>query len=276
MNQPFLAAGLLAALLAAAPLPAQAVKLSSAEPLPVNAKVPDDPEILKVIEPAQKEIVKTFDQPLVEAPKGLFKGRGTDENLLGYWVADEMRRRATLASGTEVAFAFTNRGGLRANLRAGMLKVGDIFELMPFENELVVVELTGAEVIQVVQSGVLRRGGEPISGVRVSVKGPAEKPAITVTWADGSPIDPKATVKAASTDYLLGGGDGYKSLREGRRPFTTGLLLRQVLLDACTDLAKQKLALLPPAPGRYVFESGELQQAILDKKPAPPAKEGAK
>lgn len=246
-----------------------------AQVLLVNAETPDDPAILKVIEPARAEIVKTFDQPLVDCPKGLFKGRGTDENLLGYWVADEMRRRASEATGSEVAFAFTNRGGLRANLRAGMLKVGDIFELMPFENELVVVELTGAEVIKVVESGVLRRGGEPVSGVKVGVAGSAEQPRITVTWADGRPIDPTATVKAASTDYLVGGGDGYRSLRDGRRPFTTGLLLRQILLDACADLAKRKEPLLPPATGRYAFEPVELQQAILDRKAAPAPKGGA-
>ncbi|MBK8725445.1 MAG: 5'-nucleotidase C-terminal domain-containing protein [Holophagaceae bacterium] len=265
-----------AALMAHGALRAQTAKPENVVALPVNATVAEDPEILKIIEPARLEIVKTFDLPLVEAPKGLLRGRGTDENLLGYWVADVMRRRASIAAGAPVAFAFTNRGGLRANLRAGMLKVGDIFELMPFENELVVIELSGAEVIKVVQMGVLRRGGEPVSGVKVSTRGPADKPEITVTWEDGSPIDPAATVKAASTDYLVGGGDGYRSLRDGRRPFTTGLLLRQVLLDACTDLAKQKLPLLPPATGRYLFESPELQLAILDKKPAPPAKAGVK
>jgi 2',3'-cyclic-nucleotide 2'-phosphodiesterase (5'-nucleotidase family) len=253
------------ALLAQSPAP-------QAQVLPVNGEVAEDPAILKAIEPARAEIIKTFEQPLVDCPKGLFKGRGTDENLLGYWVADEMRKRASAATGTEVAFAFTNRGGLRANLRAGMLKVGDIFELMPFENELVVIELTGAEVIKVVESGVLRRGGEPVSGVKVRVSGTAARPQISITWADGRPIDPAATVKAASTDYLVGGGDGYRSLREGRRPFTTGLLLRQILLDACTELAKRKEPLLPPATGRYAFEPVELQQAIVERKQTPATK----
>jgi 2',3'-cyclic-nucleotide 2'-phosphodiesterase (5'-nucleotidase family) len=255
--------------LAPAPVPAAPAQPPAAQVLSVNGEVAEDPEILKVIEPARKEIERTFELALVEAPKGLLRGRGTDENLLGYWVADVMRQRASQASGGEVAFAFTNRGGLRANLRPGMLKVGDIFELMPFENELVVVELTGAEVIRIVEAGVLRRGGEPISGVKVSIQGPPEKPRITVAWADGRPVDPAATVKAATTDYLLGGGDGYRSLREGRRPFTTGLLLRQILLDACTDLAKRKEPLLPPPVGRYAFESPELHQAILDRRNAP-------
>jgi 2',3'-cyclic-nucleotide 2'-phosphodiesterase (5'-nucleotidase family) len=262
----------LLATLIAASLAAQAPRATSSQSVQVTATIEEDPAILKVIEPARAEITRTFDQPLVDAPQGLFRGRGTDENQLGYWVADEMRRRAAQAIGGEVAFAFTNRGGLRANLRPGMLKVGDIFELMPFENELVVFELTGAELIKVVSSGVLRRGGEPVSGVKVMTKGPAEDPEITITWEDGRAIDPAATIKAASTDYLVAGGDGYKSLREGRRPFTTGLLLRQILLDACAELAKQKLPLLPPKTGRYTFETPELQRAILDKKTSPAMK----
>jgi len=264
-------APLLATLLAA-PLLAQSARPAGSQSVQVTAKTEEDPAVLKVIEPARAEITKTFDLPLVDAPQGLFRGRGTDENLLGYWVADEMRHRASQAIGEEVAFAFTNRGGLRANLRPGMLKVGDIFELMPFENELVVFELTGAELIKVVRSGVQRRGGEPVSGVKVMTKGPADNPEIIVTWEDGRAIDPTASVKAASTDYLVAGGDGYKSLRDGRRPFTTGLLLRQLLLDACAELGKQKKPLLPPKTGRYAFETPELQLAILDKKTTPTAK----
>lgn len=85
-----------------------------------------------------------------------------------------------------------------------------------------------------------------------------------MTWEDGSPIDRRHREGGLHGDHLVGGGDGYRQPRDGRRPFTTGLLLRQVLLDACTDLARE-LPLLPPATGRYLFESPELQLAILDK-----------
>ena len=93
--------------------------------------------------PLAAEIKATFGLPLVQAPQGVFRGRRGEENLLGYWVSDVMRQAAQPLVGGPVRFAITNAGGLRANLRPGQLKVGDIFELMPFENELVVIELTG-------------------------------------------------------------------------------------------------------------------------------------
>ncbi len=237
---------------------------ASGKPIPVGPAIPEDPAVLKVIEPLAAEIRATFDLPLVPAPQGLFRGRRGEENLLGYWVADAMRQAGQAILGQPVRFAITNAGGLRANLRPGQLKVGDIFELMPFENELVVVELTGAEVIQVLKEGVARRGGEPISGVRVKVEGTPGQASISVTWDDGSPIDPASVVKVATSDYLYGGGDSIPTLKRGRKPFTTGQTLRQVLLDHCAALAKAQKSLLQPAPGRYTIPV-PIQEAIRDK-----------
>ena len=238
---------------------------AGAEVIPITASIPEDAEIQKVIAPCAAEIKATFGLPLVQAPQGLFRGRRGEENLLGYWVADVMRGAAEGVTGKPVRLAITNAGGLRANLRPGLLKVADIFELMPFENELVVIELTGAEVIQVVKESIVRRGGEPCSGVRAVVSGTPEAATAPITWADGSPIDPAATIEVATTDYLYGGGDSIPTLKKGRKPFTTGLTLRQILLDACARLAKDKQDLVAPAPGRYGIPV-PIQEAIRDRK----------
>jgi 2',3'-cyclic-nucleotide 2'-phosphodiesterase (5'-nucleotidase family) len=235
------------------------------EVLPVAATIQEDAEIQKVIAPLAAEIKATFDLPLVAAPQGLFRGKRGEENLLGYWVADAMRRAAQGVLGSPVRFAITNAGGLRANLRPGQLKVGDIFEMMPFENELVVIELTGAEVIEVVKEGIARRGGEPCSGVKAVVAGTPEAATLTVTWEDGTPINPGEVVKVATSDYLYGGGDSIPTLKKGRKPFTTGLTLRQMLLDECGAVAKAKKDLLSPAPGRYAIPA-PIQDAIREKK----------
>ena len=236
-----------------------------AEVIPISAAIAEDAEIQKVIAPFAAEIKASFDLPLVQAPQGLYRGRRGEENLLGYWVSDVMQKAAEGAIGSPVRFAITNAGGLRSNLRQGQLTVADIFELMPFENELLVIELTGAEVIQVVKESIVRRGGEPCSGVKAVVGGSPEAATFGITWADGSPIDLEATVKVATTDYLYGGGDSIPALRKGRKPFTTGLTLRQILLDECSRLAKEKQDLLAPAPGRCTIPV-PIQEAIRDRK----------
>lgn len=233
--------------------------------LPVTEAIAEDADIQKVIAPLAAEIKASFGQPLVQSPQGLFRGRRGEENLLGYWVTDVMRQAARPLVGAPVRFAITNAGGLRANLRPGPIKVGDIFEMMPFENELLVIELTGAEVIGAVQEGLVRRGGEPCSGILLRVEGPPEAPVVTITWEDGSPIDPAEVVKVATTDYLYAGGDSIPSLKKGRKPFTTGITLRQMLLDQCAALGKAGKELLAPPAGRFTVPA-PIQEAIRDKK----------
>ncbi len=247
-------------------LGAQAPTLQKAEVKPVGETLGNASDVEEIIAPLRKEIRASFDQPLVDSPQGIFRSRGAEENLLGYWITDLMRARGSALVGEPVRFALTNRGGIRGNLRPGTLKVGDVFEVMPFDNELLVMELTGAEIVQVVREGLIHRNGEPCSGVKVRVEGTPEKPKIAVTWEDGSPIDPKAVVKVAITDYLYNGGDSIPTLKKGRRPFTTGLALRQVLLDACAELGRAKRPLVGPAGGRLAF-SPEIEKAIADKRP---------
>lgn len=251
---------LLGGLLAAQPV------LRRAEVRPVDEVCPEDPAIAAVLAPRRDELKASFDRPLVEAPQPIFRGRGAEENLLGYWVADTMRERSSSLFGRPIRFAITNSGGIRANLRPGTLKVGDIYEVMPFENEVVILDLTGAEVIQVVREGLNRRGGEPVSGVSVRVSGTLQQATFTVTWSDGSPIDPEERVGAVTTDYLYGGGDSIPTLKKGRNPYATGMPLRQLLLDACGDLQKAGRPLLPPAPGRYTFDPIELKDALRARK----------
>jgi 2',3'-cyclic-nucleotide 2'-phosphodiesterase (5'-nucleotidase family) len=219
----------------------------------------------KVIAPLALQIKGTFDKTLTEAPKGLFRGRSGEESLLGYWVSDLMRAKAAEILGTPVRFAITNSGGLRSNLRPGAVKVSSIYEVMPFENELVIVEFTGAEIIQIVKEGILRRNGEPVSGVQVSLTGPVNAPQFQVTWTDGTPIRATESVKVATTDYLAANGDGGATIRNGRKLFTTGIQLRQLLLDECARLGQAKLPLLPPSGNRYAF-TPDILEALKDKK----------
>lgn len=252
-------------LLALPALAQQAPQIVRSESRPVTEAVPEDAAIAQVIDPIKVQMKASFGQVLTEAPQGLFRGRGQEENALGYWVADLMRQRAEALVGAPVKFAVTNGGGIRANLRPGSVKVGDIYEVMPFENELVIAEFTGAEVVQIVKEGILRRAGEPASGIRARVTGTPEAPVFTITWADGSPIQPDEVVRVATSDYLASSGDGTATIRKGRNLFTSGLPLRQLLLDACSELGKAGQPLKTPSLERFTF-TPEIFQAIKERK----------
>ena len=263
---PFLVLFLLAGCRRPEPHPAPRPTFSTPGLTQVDATLPEDPEVAAFIAPRTKEVRATFEQPLVIASDPLVRGRDGAENLLGYWICDALRARAEKLVDRPVAFAIANRGGIRRDLKAGQLKVGDIFEVMPFENELILIELTGVEVIQVVREGIQSRGGEPISGVKAVVKGDPEGADLILTWADGRAIDPKETVLVATSDYLYGSGDTMPTLKKGRKPFTSGLTIRQVLLDVCKDLKEHDRTLVAPPGGRYEIPAS-LQEALARRQP---------
>jgi 2',3'-cyclic-nucleotide 2'-phosphodiesterase/3'-nucleotidase len=123
---------------------------------------------------------------------------------------------------------------------------------MPFENELVIVEMTGADLIRAVKQGVERRSGEPVSNLKAVVSGTPEQPVCTVTFADGGAIDPEATYRVATSDYLAKSGDTMRSIA-GRKAIPTELRLRDTVLQACEALGKAGKPLLAPEGARYVI-----------------------
>lgn len=253
-------------LAAAVGLSAQAVRLEKSESRPVTEAIQEDAEVAKTLEPFTRDIRRMFDRVLTSAQEPLYRSRGfNEENRLGYWVADLMRAKAAQVVGQPVKAAITNSGGLRANLRAGQVKVENIYEVMPFENELMVAEYTGAELVQIVKEALNRRAGEPMSGLLVRVVGTVEKPELTITWEDGKAIDPAEVVRVALTDYLYSSGDGIPTLKQGRKAIPTGVPLRDLLVEECSRLGRLKAPLVAPAPGRITFTE-PVWQALKERK----------
>ena len=157
----------------------------------MTAAIPDDPDVARAIAPYAEQIHKRFGQVLAQAPNGLPKGGGPGENPLGFFVADLMREGASKAMGAEVRFALTNAGGLRRSLAPGDVTVGDIVEAIPFDNELVVAEYTGAQILAIVKESILHRGGEPCSGVRTTVRGPRASPSSPPPGPTAAPSIPR-------------------------------------------------------------------------------------
>lgn len=152
--------------------------------------------------------------------------RGKPESLLGNLVADIMRTAAAEFTGQPVHMAFTNMGGLRADLPKGPLTRGAVMEVLPFDNSLVVFELGGADLALVVQR-MASRGGDPISGVQYRLGGGGAED----IQVNGKPLDPAATYRVCTNDYILDGGGKYEALKRAVHINRTGILIRDVMVD---------------------------------------------
>ena len=134
----------------------------------------------------------------------------TQESPLGNLAADALRDYC------DADIAIQNGGGIRAGLTAGDVTVGDIFGMLPFDNKVTLVEVTGQTVWDALENGVdgypTTNGKFPqVSGIKYTFDGskPAGERIVSVTLEDGTPLDLDAWYTLACNDFMCGGGDGY-------------------------------------------------------------------
>ena len=175
------------------------------------------------------------------------KGHGP-ESLLSNLSADIYREAASKYSGDSVDMAVVNLGGLRTVVPAGNITVGKVFELMPFENELVILWLKGDKLTGLIQF-FAKIGGEGVSGLRMHI---ANGRAVDVT-VGGKPIDPDKLYSIATNDYLAGGNDGMVQLAQYVKRINTGLKIRSVLIDYIKNETKKGNMIQAKLDGRIAY-----------------------
>jgi 2',3'-cyclic-nucleotide 2'-phosphodiesterase/3'-nucleotidase len=165
--------------------------------------------------------------------RALTRARGA-ENVVGNLVTDAMRA----ASGVDIAFQ--NSGGLRADLPEGPVTRGGIYEVMPFDNTIVTMELTGAEVAGVIEDGLRTGRVTQVSGLRYTfdLNLPRGRRLVSVQAADGSPFDSTRTWKVAANNFMADGGDEMSTLARGRNRKEPQILVR----DAMEQFVKERCA----------------------------------
>ncbi|NUN48383.1 MAG: bifunctional metallophosphatase/5'-nucleotidase, partial [Candidatus Brocadiae bacterium] len=154
--------------------------------------------------------------------------QGAGSSTLGNWVCDVMRDRA----GVQVAL--TNRTGIRADLPAGPIRLRDLYEVCPFSNTLVTMELSGADLDSVLEFST---GANPVflevSGLEAEIDGAAAAGSrVTVRTVGGEPWDATRTYRIVTNSFLAAGGDGHLGLSRGARLVDTGIDTLEALTRA--------------------------------------------
>lgn len=136
------------------------------------------------------------------------------ETNLGNLITDIMRQR----SGAEVAVI--NGGAIRASIKKGKVRAGDVYSALPFDNYIVAVRLTGTQIKEALEHGLsaMEDGGGrflQVSGLTFSYASSAGKgPGVKKIFVAGKPIMFNKEYVVATNDFLAAGGDGYKVFGE--------------------------------------------------------------
>ncbi len=198
-----------------------------------EATTPASDEINALINPYKSQIEKEMNQVIGNSAKDLTKAK--PESSLGNWTADLIHKKSEEYYNQPIDFAIVNYGGLRIpNLPKGEIKKSDIFELMPFENGLVVLHADG-ETVQKLFERMAEYGGWPVSHhIRFKIKN--EQP--TDIAINGKPIEKNKIYKIALSDFIANGGDKCSFFKDKKRDLL-GKLFRDAIMEHVMDLASE-------------------------------------
>ena len=160
------------------------------------------------IAPAVRKALTVKNQPLgvyLETP--FARGNQQDETALADLITDGM-----LASVPGADVAFGNGGSLRADLPAGQLTYGSVYEVYPFDNRLVTLTLTGDQLTRIVSYSLTRRAVPtemlPIAGVKVDAGCQGKNLRVVLIRPSGTPIRADDRLTVVTSDFVADGGDG--------------------------------------------------------------------
>ncbi|CAN5853003.1 5'-nucleotidase C-terminal domain-containing protein [soil metagenome] len=208
-----------------------------------------DSVLTRLIADVRREIGPQLTRHIGEAA-AVFE-RGAGENTMGRLIADAQRWKA------DAQVAIMNAGGVRAPLDAGAITWGDLYQVHPFGNMLVLMELRGADLLQVLEHAV--RGvteDAHVSGVTVQYDParPAGSRVVSARLSDGALVTGDGVYRVVANDFLASGvGDGYAPFARALREVPLGVTDLDALIEYVQSLPQpirppQNVRLQPVAP----------------------------
>lgn len=222
----------------------------------LDASVTPDPAIVARVAELAGPIEELKNRVVAETAAPIDGARETcraGECEMGNLVAEAMLDRV---ADQGVTIAITNGGGLRASIDAGPVTMGEVLTVLPFQNTLSTFEVTGEAIVAALENGVSQiedgAGRFPqVAGLKYAFD-PAAAPGARVSevmvkaGADWAPIDPAATYKVVSNNYVRGGGDGYAMFRSAANAYDFG----PDLADVAAEYLAKNLPYQPFTDGR--------------------------
>ena len=199
----------------------------------IEVQSPVDSTVLAIITPYQNGIESQMNEVLCVSEMEMKKGR--PESLLGNFVTDLCLNYA------DAHVCVMNTGGLRSSLPKGNITRGDIYTLMPFENELVVLELD-IESFKGLVDYITKRGGEPFSGMTLKASSKGYDIEEVTRMEEYFDFNKGNKIRVLTSDYLANGGDKMWFFKD-KEQNKVGIKLRDAIIDHCSksDTISSKL-----------------------------------
>ena len=218
----------------------QVLTLIKAKNIPIDENSPQEATIENFIAPYRQHVDNEMNKVLAQNAQDLVKDRNNPPlnapitNFFADAVYETVAPYYKQRTGQTIDFVLLNFGGIRSDLPKGDITMGSAYNLMPFENEMVVLTMSGEKVQELADYLIKHRLPHPLSKqVQLQITHDGK---ITHFTIHGKPFNPKATYLVATSDYLMYGGDAMYFFSN---PLKTDMLdykVRNVLIDYFTKI----------------------------------------
>ncbi|MCF7561692.1 5'-nucleotidase C-terminal domain-containing protein [Sabulilitoribacter multivorans] len=196
-----------------------------------DSLIPDS-EIEAYIKPFRDNIQKDLDSVLAYSADTYSKTDGELNTAIGNFMADAVYDEANPVfksrTGHEIDMVLLNHGGIRSILSKGSVSKRTAFELMPFENSVVVVALKSQQIDSLINYLVRAKRAHPISNLKLTLDKDFN---VIEAKIKGEPIKPDKTYYVATNDYLYNGGDNMTFFKNNDSLYVLNYKIRNALID---------------------------------------------
>jgi len=199
--------------------------------LPVSETLSTTNSIESFIEPYRKHIDEDLNTVLAYAPENIDKKGewqtkiGNLQSTITLVAANKMFQ---IRENKEVNICLLNNGGIRSVINKGNVTTRTAFELMPFENNLVVVSLKGEQILEMIDYIIKEKKPHPLAGLTFTIDKDNKSKNILI---QNQPLDEQKVYNIATNDYLYNGGDNMNFFKKGIQIYDLDYKIRNIWVD---------------------------------------------
>jgi 5'-nucleotidase len=214
---------------------AQTTQKVESERLAINQNSKTDTEIDAFLKPYRERLEASLNEVLCYSIEEHKKTDGALNTAVGNLMADAVFERCApilkKRHNLDLDLVLLNHGGIRAPLPKGPIKMKTAFNIMPFENKVVIAQMKGTALMELVDYLRKAKRAHPISGMKLAISREGDVKTLLV---QGENVEPNTIYNVATNDYLYKGGDRMDFFQNSETVFDIDYKIRNVLIDYFT------------------------------------------
>jgi 2',3'-cyclic-nucleotide 2'-phosphodiesterase (5'-nucleotidase family) len=205
--------------------------------IPISGQENENTDIENFIKPYREKINNDLNKVLAYNSETLDKSTGKWQTNIGNFISDVTLQQGNIVfnkrENKNIDICLLNHGGIRSILPKGNVTSRTAYEIMPFENSLVVIALKGEQVKEITNFIIKDKKPHPLAGLTFTIDKNNQSENILI---QGKPLDLNTIYYVGTNDYLANGGDNMVFFQKGIQKYDLDYKLRNILIDYFVDV----------------------------------------